>query len=175
MEGADKALEEIMIPQINKILYTTDLSENARYAFGYAASLANRYDAGITILHIIEDISPTTDSLVINVIGKDKWNELRGRNEKEVLDTIQSRLTKFCDDAQAELPSCPFITDNVMVKIGKPVEEILMEAENNSYDMVVMGAHGHGVLAEAFMGSTSRRVLRRCKTPVLVIRLPEED
>jgi nucleotide-binding universal stress UspA family protein len=164
-----------MIPAINKILYTTDLSENARYAFGYAASLANRYDAGVTIFHVLEDISPTTDSLVINIIGEDKWEELRGRNEKEVLDTIKSRLTKFCDDVQADLPSCPFITDNIMVKIGNPVDEILLEVENNSYDMVVMGAHGHGVLADTLMGSVSRRVLRRCKTPVLVIRLPEED
>ena len=164
-----------MIPAINKILYTTDLSENARYAFGYAASLANRYDAGVTIFHVLEDISPTTDSLVINIIGEDKWQELRGRNEKEVLDTIKSRLTKFCDDVQADLPSCPFITDNIMVKIGNPVDEILLEVENNSYDMVVMGAHGQGILADTLMGSVSRRVVRRCKTPVLVIRLPEED
>ena len=45
-----------MIPEIKKILYTTDLSANARFAFSYAASLANRYDAGITILHILEEI-----------------------------------------------------------------------------------------------------------------------
>ena len=173
MEGADRALEEKMIPAIKKILYTTDLSENARYAFGYAASLANRYDAGVTIFHILEDMSPTTDSLVINIIGEDKWGELRGRNEKEVLDTIKTRLMKFCDDVQADLPSCPFITDNIMVKIGNPVDEILLEVENNGYDMVVMGAHGHGVLADTLMGSVSRRVLRRCKTPVLVVRLPE--
>ena len=31
-----------MIPEINKILYATDLSENARYAFSYAASLPDR-------------------------------------------------------------------------------------------------------------------------------------
>lgn len=163
-----------MIPEIKKILYTTDLSQNARHAFSYAASLANRYDAGVTILHVLEDISPTTDSLVMNIIGKEKWNELRGRNEQEVLDTIKSRLTKFCDDVQAELPSCPFITDSIMVKIGNPVDEILLEIEDNSYDMVVMGAHGHGALAGALMGSVSRRVVRRCKTPVMVIRLPEE-
>ena len=162
-----------MIPKIKKILYTTDLSENARHAFGYAASLANRYDAGVTILHVLEDISPTTDSLVINIIGEDKWKDLRGRNEKEVIDTIQSRLTKFCDDVQADLPSCPFITDKIKVKIGSPVDEILLEVENNSYDMVVMGAHGQGILADTLMGSVSRRVVRRCKTSVLVVRLPE--
>ena len=162
-----------MIPEIKKILYTTDLSENARYAFSYAVSLANRYDAGITIFHILEDISPTSNSLVTNIIGKDKWMELRGKNEKEVLETIKSRLTKFCDDVQAELPSCPFITDKIKVKIGSPVDEILLEVENNSYDLVVMGAHGQGILADTLMGSVSRRVVRRCKTPVLVIRLPE--
>ena len=59
-----------MIPEIKNILYTTDLSENARYAFGYAVSIANRYDAGITIFHVLEDISPTSDGLVIDVIGK---------------------------------------------------------------------------------------------------------
>jgi nucleotide-binding universal stress UspA family protein len=164
-----------MIPEIKKILYTTDLSESARYAFSYAASLANRYNAGITILHVLEDISPTTDNLVLNIIGKEKWNELRSNNEKEVLDTLKSRLTQFCDDVQAELPSCPFITDEVKVKIGRPVEEILHEVEENNYDMVIMGAHGHSALADAVMGSVSRRVVRRCKKPVLVIRLPEDN
>jgi nucleotide-binding universal stress UspA family protein len=159
---------------IIKILYTTDLSQNARYAFSYAASLANRYDAGITILHVLEDISTSADSMVINIIGQDKWEELRVRNEKEVLDTIKARLTKFCDDVQAELPSCPFITDSIMVKIGNPVDEILLEVENKGYDMVVMGAHGHGVLAGAIMGSVSRRIVRRCQLPVLVVRLPEK-
>ena len=163
-----------MIPDIKSILYTTDLSESARHAFSYAASLANRYDAGITILHVLEDISPTADNLVLNIIGKEKWDELRGNNEKEVLDTLKSRLTQFCDDVQAELPSCPFITDKVKVKIGRPVEEILHEIEENNYDMVIMGAHGHGALADAVMGSVSRRVVRRCKKPVLVIRLPGE-
>ena len=161
-----------MIPNIKKILYTTDLSQNARYAFGYAASLANRYDAGITIFHVLEDIL-TADSLVINIIGKDKWEESRSLNEKKVLDTIKTRLAKFCDDVQAELPSCPFITDSIKVKIGRPVDEILNEVENSTYDMIVMGAHGHGVLSDALMGSVSRRVVRRCKIPVLVVRLPE--
>jgi nucleotide-binding universal stress UspA family protein len=175
MNGADKAPEEKMIPEIKKILYTTDLSQNARYAFGYAASLANRYDAGITIFHVLEDISPTADSLAINIIGKKKWEELRGKNEKEVLETIKSRLEKFCEDVQSKLPSCPFITDKILVKIGIPVDEILQEVESNSYDLVVMGAHGHGALSDAIMGSVSRRVVRRCKVPVLIIRLPDED
>jgi nucleotide-binding universal stress UspA family protein len=164
-----------MIPEIKKIFYATDLSENAQYSFGYAVSLANRYGAGITILHVLEDVSAYQDSLVINVIGKQKWEELRKTNEQKVLDTIKERLEKFCEDVSRELPACPFITDNIIVKIGNPVEEILEEVEASGCDMVVMGTRGHGILANAMMGSTSRRVLRRCKKPVLVVRLPEGE
>ena len=164
-----------MIPEIKKILYTTDLSENARHAFGYAASLANRYGAGITLMHVLEEVSPYSNSLLINVVGLEKWEELRKTNEGKVLDTIEKRLAKFCEDVAAELPTCPFITDEIVVKIGNPVDEIVHQVEATGCDLVVMGAHGHGVMAGAVMGSTSRRVLRRCKKPVLVIRLPERD
>jgi len=161
-----------MIPEIKKILYTTDLSENARYAFGYAASLANRYGAGITILHVLED-SPNSDSLVINMIGEERWKELRETSEQKVIETLKEKLEKFCSDVSDELPSCPFITDKIIVKIGNPVEEILAQTETSGFDMVVMGARGRGIIADALMGSISRRVLKRCKKPVLVVHLPE--
>jgi nucleotide-binding universal stress UspA family protein len=163
-----------MIPEIKKILYATDLSKNARYAFGYAASLANRYGAGITLLHTLED-SPSSNSLVVNIIGAEKWNELREKSEEKVIETIKERLEKFCADVSAELPTCPFITDEIIVKAGNPTEEVLHQANTKDFDMVVMGCHGAGALANAMLGSTSRRVLRRCKKPVLIVRLPEGD
>ena len=45
-----------MIPQINKILYGTDLSKNSAYAFLYAVDMAKRHNASIVILHTIEPI-----------------------------------------------------------------------------------------------------------------------
>jgi nucleotide-binding universal stress UspA family protein len=162
-----------MIPEIQKILYATDLSENARYAFGYAASIANRYGAGITILHVLEDLSAFGDSLVMNVLGQEQWNNLRKGNEQKVIDTLKERLEKFCEDVSAELPSCPFITDEIVVKIGVPVDEILQQVKTSTCDLVVMGTHGVGALAGAMMGSTARRVVRRCQKPVLVVRLPK--
>jgi nucleotide-binding universal stress UspA family protein len=164
----------MIIPEIKKILYATDLSKNARHAFSYAMSIANRYSAGITILHVLEDRSGFRDSLVINILGDQKWNELRKQNEQHIMDTIKSRLEQFCHDVAAELPACPFITDEIVVKIGNPVDEILNEVERTDSDVVVMGAHGHGVLESAMIGSVSRRVLRRSKKPVLVVRLPKE-
>jgi nucleotide-binding universal stress UspA family protein len=163
----------MMFPNIKKILYATDLSENARYAFGYAASIANRFGAGLTILHVMEDLSPDARSRVTDYLGEERWEDLKKKNEQRVLDTIKKRLEKFCEDATKEFPECPFITEDIIVKIGQPVEEILFQVENEDFDMVVMGSHGYGMLADVMMGGTTRRVLRQCKIPVLVVRLPE--
>jgi len=57
--------------------------------------------------------------------------------------------------------------------VGLPSNVIIEEAHNGEYDMVVMGTQGHSTLMDAMMGSTVRRVLRRCKKPVLSVRLPE--
>lgn len=163
-----------MIPDIKKILYTTDLSRNAEYAFGYAASLANRYGAGITLLHVLEDMSPYRDSLMMNILGEEKWKSLMETNKEKIIHDLKDRLGKFCDSVSAQLPACPFITDEIVVKIGNPAELILEQAEKSNCDLVVMGTHGHGILGDAMIGSVSRRVVRRCKKPVLVVRLPQK-
>ena len=163
-----------MIPDIKKILYTTDMSENARYAFEYAVSFGNRYGAGITLLHVIEDMSPYRDSLMMNILGEEKWKGLMETNKEKIIQDLKDGLGKFCDSVSAQLPACPFITDDIVVKIGNPVEAILEQAEEMDCDLVVMGTHGHGILGDAMIGSVSRRVLRHSKKPVLVVRLPQK-
>jgi nucleotide-binding universal stress UspA family protein len=161
-----------MIPEIKKILYATDLSENARYAFDYAISIADHYDAKITIFHVLEELQADKTSIVANVIGKERWKDLRKKNEQKVIETIKARLEKFCDEVANKIPKCRVFMDEMTVKIGHPANEILTEANNAPYDMVIMGTHGMGMLEEVVMGSTARRVVRRCKKPVLTIRLP---
>jgi len=82
------------------------------------------------------------------------------------------RLENFCEETRSKLSGYPFLMEKIIVQIGNPVEEILEETEKKGYDLVVMGAHGHGAIAGAVMGSVSRRVVRRCKIPVLLVRLP---
>ena len=163
-----------MIPEIKKIFYATDLSENARYAFGYAASLANRYGAGITILHVLEDLSPNALAIVGGMLGKERWEDLKKRNEEQVIRTLRDRIERFCEEESGKMPACNFIIDHVIVEIGQPVDRIIRQAEKTNCDMVVMGSRGQGMLAEATLGNTSRRVLRRCRKPVLVVRLDKE-
>ena len=164
-----------MIPNIKRILYTTDLSDNARYAFGYAASVAHRYGATIAILHVLEEMSHNTNLRLASMIGTERWQEIQDRNEREVLLKIRDRIDNFCEEMQSELTECPFIVDEIIVKQGVAVPTILDQIERSDCDLVVMGTHGQGLLADAMMGSTARRVVRRSLTPVMVIRLPEED
>jgi len=164
-----------MVPEFKKILYPTDMSETSNYAFSYAASLANRYDALITIIHVLKNPMPTSENLVTNVLGETKWLEILDRNKTEVVEKIRSRLEKFCEETKAELSACPFLMEEVIVKVGNPVEEIIREVDKKDYDMVVMGAHGHGAITDTVMGSVSRRVLRRCKKSVLIVRVPKGE
>ena len=164
-----------MIPEIKKILYTTDLSENARYSFGYAASLANRYGAGLTVLYVLEELSPNALAVVSDFLGKEGLKDLKKRNKAKALQSTRNRIETFCDEASEKMPACPFRVDDIIVEIGHPVDRIIRQTEKTGCDMVVMGSRGQGVLAGTVLGSTSRRVLRRCKKPVLIIRLPEEE
>ena len=160
-----------MIPVIRKILYTTDLSSNAAYAFAYAASLANRYGAEIIVLHVMEEFLSSQEMSVMSII-EEKEPFVKNLNIQAALELVRGRIEKFCQDRSEELPSCTFIIDQITVKIGNPVEEILNHAEKTGCDMIVMGARGHGLLADIMIGSTSRRVVRRSQKPVLVVRLP---
>ena len=58
---------------------------------------------------------------------------------------------------------------------GNPVEKIISHSEQEKFDLIVMGTHGHGKLEDAMIGSTARRVVRRSEIPVLVVRLPMEN
>ena len=165
---------------IKKILYTTDLSDNARLAFSYAVSLANLYGARMTILHVISE-DPDLDEKVIGYISAEKWQEIKDRHYQEARQTLTGKqrgglaikdvLNRFCDSARAE--GCDIEADEILVKRGEPVVEILATAEGEASDLVVMGSHGYGTLKDAMMGGTARRVLRRAKVPVLLVRLSE--
>ncbi len=163
-----------MIPEIKKILHPTDRSKSSNHAFNYAASLANSYDATITVFHELDDTSPRSDSLVANLIGEKSWQDILDRNKAEIIENMRLDLVNFCEKTKTEMSACPFLVERIVVKLGNPVNEILREVDRNNYDMIIMGARGQGVLAGAVMGSVYRRIVRRSETPVLVVRLPGE-
>jgi len=173
----------MILPKINikKILYATDLSEDARDAFSYAVSLANAYSASITILHVLlKDLN--IDSIAASYIDPKYWKEIKkqvyedarqaliGKKRENI--AIEEVLYKFTENAKADMSS--FVTDEIIVKSGNPEDNIIKQAEERNCDIIVMGSHGHGVLGDAIIGSTARRVVRRSSKPVLVVPSPRK-
>lgn len=163
-----------MLPKIETILYATDMSENARHAFAYAADMADRHDARITILNVIETLTQSADVMITDILGKKEWDKLKASTRSELEEKIRGRLEDFCTEMGSKLDECKFLVDKVVVRHGVPFEEILKLANEIKADMIVMGTHGHGLIADALIGGTTRRVVRRSEIPVLVIRLPKE-
>jgi len=169
---------------VKKILYATDLSENARFAFAYAVSLADLYGAKITLLHVLPEVSELMDKHVVGYIDADRWEEIKAQHFTEAKEAligkrkghlaIKDVLHQFSEKVKQGQAGEGFITDDIIVERGNPVEQILKHAEERSCDLIVMGTHGHGTLEDVMIGSTARRIVRRSKMPVLVVRLPEE-
>lgn len=167
--------------EIKKILYATDLSQSARYAFAYAVSLANHYCASITLLHVLHD----APGFVENLIGADKYEEIKqqrydnaretliGKRREHVI--IKEILDKLCEDVRTDKSLPDVVTDEILVREGNPAEEILRATEESGCDLIVIGTHGFGGIAEAMIGGTARQVLRHSRKPVLAVRLPEEN
>ena len=61
-------------------------------------------------------------------------------------------------------------TATFLSKAGIVPEVIAQMAQRDSFDLVLMGSHGHSSVGNLVMGSTATRVLAACKTPVLLIR-----
>ena len=173
------------LPQVRvtNILYPTDLSENARYAFAYAVSLANLYQAKITILHVMPEEQELMEANISGYIKQEKWDEIKNTHYNQTRDSLIAKkrdhvvirevLDQFTRNAQKE--SGEPLADEIIIERGNPVKEILKQAEERTCDLIVMGSRGHSTLADVVMGSITRRVLRRSQVPVLVVRLPQEE
>ena len=55
-------------------------------------------------------------------------------------------------------------------KVGEPGDEIAAFARKGSFDLLVMGSHGHGALARLVLGSVTSRTLAGCEVPLLIVR-----
>ena len=174
-----------MVPDIKKILFTTNLSPNARKAFDYAVSLADRYGGVITVLHVMEEVSPSSDVHIKTFLGEEQWQELQASHEQEAKQIligkrregamIKAALDEFCASVQKDHEECEFMTDETIVTRGNVVDEILALSRDKECDLIVMGYQERGKSKEAVMGSTTRRVLRHSQIPVMLVRLPEDE
>jgi nucleotide-binding universal stress UspA family protein len=165
------------LPDIQKILYATDLSESAKNAIRYAILLARRFHASVAILHVIPDVfEEMSESVGVNLFdffGEDKWKDLQQEGYRAAQEAIQERIGETYRTFERDATECRLQNADILINIGNPIEEVTAAANSGKYDLLVMGTHGHGKLADLMIGSVARSVIRKSSIPVLTVRLPQ--
>lgn len=162
-----------MLPIIKNILYATDLSKNSAFAFRYAMALADSLDAKITILYVLPMFDSAMEVPIITQMGEDQYYKLREEKSKETIEKIKERLHEFTKRELKDTKSHKERVFSILVHEGDAVDEILKTADKLKSDIIIMGAHGKGILSHTFLGTVPDKVLRRSRTPVLVVPIPK--
>ncbi len=157
------------LPEFKTILYATDLGEHMRPVFRNALSLAIKYEAQIIMLHVVEPMSSAIQAVVDTYLTEIDAKKVYQDGMREVLQTMKSRLTKFCDEELGSQKQQDLHVKEVLVVSGRPSEEIVRVAEKNNADLIILGKSTHHVLGSEVAGSTARRVTRYSSIPVLVV------
>lgn len=163
-----------MLPIIKNILYATDLSKNSAFAFRYAMALADSLDAKITILYILPMVDSAMEVPIITQMGEDQYIRLREEQSKETIEKIKERLREFTNREAKNTKKHEERVSSILVHEGDTVDEILKTGKKLKSDLIIMGAHGKGILSHTFLGSVPDKVLRRSRIPVIVVPIPKE-
>jgi len=165
-----------MNPSINRILFASDLSENSKHAFQYAAAIASRFCASLLFLYVMEDVPMSAkaflDEELIEKIRKQTADSAKNKliGKRREMTTLQSELSRFCECAFEEaVQSGQAVVDGeVKVVDGNVIESIISVAEEMDCDAIVMGSRRRGAIAEAMLGSVVKGVLRQSKRLVII-------
>ncbi len=143
---------------IQHILWPTDLSAAATRALPAVISLAERYRARVSVLHVQEDINRYEVQAAL--LSEEQDDRLQERMTTEILQNL--------DEICAELGDrCPGYEKHVLT--GEPAPVIGEYAAREQVDVIVMATRGQGALKRLAFGSVADRVLQDGHTPVLAI------
>ncbi len=138
------------------ILVPTDLSPSSLPALELAILLAPLIDAQVTLLYVVDNRQLMPIPLPVDVDP----DHIRHEMLKQAYEALQ---TLADERRQGVVLTCH-------VRLGRPEDEILAEAEQISADMILMTTHGRSGLAHLVMGSVAERLLRGARCPVLTLR-----
>ena len=136
------------------ILVATDFSDASTLALEYARVLAQRFGAGLRVLHVVETPHP---------IGSEFY-----------VPEVESVTEHAVQRAQQQLAAtlAAVSGDDVIgqVLVGNAARKIVEYANDHDIDVIVMGTHGRGAIAHLLVGSVAERVVRTAPCPVFTVR-----
>lgn len=139
-----------------KILLAVDGSTYSKKMLAYLSTheALLSADHDYTVFTAATALPPRARSMV----GKDVVESYYAEESEKVLAPIAKFLLRHGIDAKTSW------------KTGPAGALIAKTADSGKFDLLVMGTHGHGALANLVMGSVTTQVLAHCKVPVLLVR-----
>jgi nucleotide-binding universal stress UspA family protein len=144
---------------VKKILLPTDFSECSNAALDHALFLAEHFDAGLDLLHVVvlHEMDP------YGARGgfpdtEDLYHRLQELASGEMRDLLGGRTTGRIEIREAQrrgVAAAPAIVDY---------------AAEEDVDLIVMGAHGRRGFRRFLLGSVAEEVVRLAPCPVLTLR-----
>ena len=146
----------------NTIVVATDGSDSVGRAVDVAIELADRFDATVHALFVVDDDEIASSPTAVR-------DELR----TALAERGERALMSVCEVATAVDDSLDVTT---AVRDGDPGDEVVAYADEVDADLVVTGTRGRHGEDRFLIGSVAETVVRTCPVPVLTVRrLTDED
>jgi len=130
-----------------------DGSESAKKAFEKSIYLAQRCDSKLDVIHVVLDSTYGGDSATTF----------------ELIDELKEKGKKLLEQCKNQAQSNNVAVETLL-KLGDYAQVIIDTADQNDYDLIVMGSRGLSVFKELLLGSVSFKVMHHAKCPVMVVR-----
>lgn len=140
---------------VRRVVVGLDGSDGAARALAWTKSLVAGTDAEVIAVHVLTYST-----------------EFRRDLSLETMHTWRHDLAKQLDGAWTAPLRTPDVTASVETRIleGESASSGLMEvADAVGADLIVVGAQGHGGLADRVLGGASYRLAHRAQQPVVVV------
>jgi len=145
-----------------KLLVAVDFSDPTDRILRVAKRLAASLEASVWIVHVAE---PEPD-----FVGYDAGPEVvRGQVAKELRE--EHRSLQECAE---QLREAGADTKAILVR-GPTVETLLAMAEKQGANLIIVGSHGRGMVAEMLLGSVSQGLIRAGRCPVTVVPVRNQE
>jgi nucleotide-binding universal stress UspA family protein len=146
---------------MKKIICPTDFSKAATNAAEFAAIIAGRTGAAITLLHVLHlPMLDTADNALVAT-------EVLGEQHRQAEAKLHGLSHHLVEKYRAQNLQIDYL-----VKESLLADEVKHLTDTKGYDMVVIGSTGGGnTLEEILVGSNTAAVIDRVKCPVLMVPL----
>lgn len=151
-----------------RILVPVDGSSGSENALDALGSFVDLESADVTLLHILETVWLPHEEEAEPANASDPDHR---QNDQLAIELRQEAEQMLTAARMRVLEHHPGVTTSI--REGIPANEILSEADQGDYDLVVVGANNATDMKHSVLGSVSSKVAWNAPCSVLVVRVPE--